>query len=158
MSVWWDEFQNLDRNRWNTTSRVSILSSLFLSLSLSLPGERPRRSAGRRKRERERERARTTKSLYTVEKRGCISQSHLSIIIIDEHVAAAARCTAIAADGGYTSYPRKHEAKRYQRPVDTAAPEWDGEGAISGWPEEERRERRRGERNGAAGQGGEGSL
>ena len=135
-------------------------SPLSFSLSLSLPPWRKASPLGRKEkeRERERERARTTKSLYTVEKRGCISQSHLSIIIIDEHVAAAARCTAIAADGGYTSYPRKHEAKRYQRPVDTAAPEWDGEGAISGWPEEERRERRRGERNGAAGQGGEGSL
>lgn len=38
----WDEFQNLDRNRWNTTSRVSLLS-----------GERSRRSVGGRKRERE---------------------------------------------------------------------------------------------------------
>ena len=55
-----------------------------------------------------------------------VSQSHLSIIIIDEHVGrdAAADCSvcaAIAADGGCARYPRKHEATRYQRPVDTAA-------------------------------------
>lgn len=89
---------------------------------------------------------------------GCISQSHLSIIIIDEHVAAAARCTAIAADGGYTRYPRKHEAKRYQRSVDTAAPSRTEKVRLAdGRGGKERTEARWKKRRGGAG-GGERSL
>lgn len=49
-----------------------------------------------------------------------VNQSHLSIIIIDEHVVVCSVCAAIASDGGCARYPRKHEATRYQRPVDTA--------------------------------------
>ena len=79
-----------------------------------------------------------------------ISQSHLSIIIIDEHVGrggCSLRVPRSRQTGGCARYPRKHEATRYQRPVDTATgglTEREGEIKRS-WREEKSEKRERGE-------------